>query len=254
MTASIPRPASTVVLLRRSGAAFEVFLVRRHDNVAFMGGAHVFPGGRVDEDDRAAPVDGELSETVRQAMSRMPGIDIGEAVAYYAAAARELREEAGVSLSPATLTPFARWVTPDIEIKRFDALFFVAVMPEGQDAVHCGSETTAGLWLTPEDAIAECRAERIALPPPTWTTLRQLERIAHTARSTAAVETIDAVLAWARTRLIAPIQPRVIERDGGKVLTLPGDPDYPALAHFETPAETRFLFAHRRWTPVTSLG
>ena len=242
MTASIPRPASTVILLRASDTGPEVFLVRRHDNVAFMGGAHVFPGGRVDHHDRSAPVDGELSNAVRDALPRMPGIAFDEAVAYYGAAARELREEAGVTLSPAALTPFARWVTPDIEIKRFDALFFVAVMPEDQDAAHCGTETTEGVWLTPAGAIAECRAERIALPPPTWTTLRQLETLT----------TIDAVLAWARARLIAPIQPRVIESDDVKILTLPGDTEYPAIAHFETPSETRFIFADRRWTPVTT--
>src|SRR5258706_10716961 len=43
-----PRPASTVVLLKPSDRRFDVCLVRRHDEVAFMGGAYVFPGGRVD--------------------------------------------------------------------------------------------------------------------------------------------------------------------------------------------------------------
>ncbi|MEZ5288614.1 MAG: hypothetical protein R2712_28165 [Vicinamibacterales bacterium] len=52
-----PRPASTVVVLRAAGTAYEVLLVRRNDRVAFMAGAFVFPGGRVDDDDRGATPD-----------------------------------------------------------------------------------------------------------------------------------------------------------------------------------------------------
>src|SRR3954454_9458825 len=48
-----PRPAATVVVLRDSSAGPEVFMVRRHEATAFMGGAHVFPGGRVDSRDEA---------------------------------------------------------------------------------------------------------------------------------------------------------------------------------------------------------
>src|ERR671915_591860 len=77
MTVAPARPASTVVLLRASHSRFDVFLVRRHDNVAFMGGAYVFPGGRVDEADR----------------------EFGEAHAFHAAAIRELFEEAGILLA-----------------------------------------------------------------------------------------------------------------------------------------------------------
>jgi len=49
-----PRPAATVVVLRDGPAGPEVFMVRRHEGTAFMGGAHVFPGGRVDAADRDA--------------------------------------------------------------------------------------------------------------------------------------------------------------------------------------------------------
>ena len=51
---SNPRPAATVVVVRDGAAGFEVFMVRRHEGTAFMGGAHVFPGGRVDAADAAA--------------------------------------------------------------------------------------------------------------------------------------------------------------------------------------------------------
>jgi hypothetical protein len=70
---SIPtRPASTVVLLRPADP-FEVFLVRRSDSIAFMGGAHVFPGGRVDEDDRLHDIDA-LSVGAEAAAARMSDV------------------------------------------------------------------------------------------------------------------------------------------------------------------------------------
>jgi 8-oxo-dGTP pyrophosphatase MutT (NUDIX family) len=183
------RPASTVVLLRPSASGFEVFLVRRHDTVAFMGGAHVFPGGRVDDSDIAEE----------------------EAMRHRLAAVRELEEEAGVRIGVDALTPFAHWVTPDIEIKRFDTWFFLAEMPAAQAAVHDGTEHSDSLWVDPADAVAMARRGDIALPPPTWTTLQTL----------AAFATIDDVLRWARTTAIVRIQPEVEERDGVKTLLTP---------------------------------
>jgi 8-oxo-dGTP pyrophosphatase MutT (NUDIX family) len=239
MTPSVARPASTVVLLRPSSIRFDVFLVRRHDNVAFMGGAHVFPGGRVDPIDRLDEAR-SVATGIRHAHERVQGIELNDFAAYYHAAVRELSEEAGVTMTPDALTPFARWVTPEVEIKRFDAVFFVAVVPPDQQAAHCGEETTEGIWLDPADAIARCRAGAIALPPPTWTTLRTLERFS----------TMDDVIAWARTRRIVPVQPKMMDAEGGTLLVLPGDPQYPAIADFETPVDTRFLFANRRWTPA----
>src|SRR5712671_3362478 len=55
MSADTPiRPASTVVVLRDGARGPEVFMVRRHHAIAFMAGAHVFPGGRVDAGDQQA--------------------------------------------------------------------------------------------------------------------------------------------------------------------------------------------------------
>src|SRR5262249_11739919 len=95
--AANPRPASTVVILRDAAAGPEVFMVRRHEGTAFMGGAHVFPGGRVD----AADNDGSDAwcDGVAEAARQLPGVDRAQAVAYHVAAARELFEEAGVLLA-----------------------------------------------------------------------------------------------------------------------------------------------------------
>ena len=161
------------VLLRPTAARFDVFLVRRNDSIAFMGGAHVFPGGRVDPADR---IDVEtMADGAESAAARMPDLSADDAIAHHVAALRELFEEAGVLLArnkgrlitieadspnrfpahrhnllgkavafPAIvrteglrlaldeLIYFAHWVTPDIEIKRFDTRFFIARAPEGQ--------------------------------------------------------------------------------------------------------------------------
>src|SRR5262245_58383927 len=83
--------------MRDSDAGPEVFMVRRHQDTAFMGGAYVFPGGRVD----AADTDGSESwcDGVPHALSQLPTLDREAAVAYHVAAARELFEEAGVLLA-----------------------------------------------------------------------------------------------------------------------------------------------------------
>src|ERR1700675_3175323 len=104
-----PRPAATVVVLRDSASGPEVLMVRRTRGASFMADAYVFPGGRVE------PSDGE-----------------GEA-AFPVAAARELREEAAITIDSSALVFFAHWITPSAEPKRFDARFFVAALPPGQE-------------------------------------------------------------------------------------------------------------------------
>src|SRR5581483_10457735 len=97
MSIAAARPASTVVLLRPA-SPIEVFLVRRSDSIAFMGGAHVFPGGRVDDADRLDDV-AAIADGADAAIARMTDLQPAEAIAQHVAAARELFEEAGVLLA-----------------------------------------------------------------------------------------------------------------------------------------------------------
>ncbi|MGE3275985.1 MAG: NUDIX domain-containing protein [Vicinamibacterales bacterium] len=234
MSVATPRPASTVVVLR-AGDPFDVLMVRRNDQVAFMAGAYVFPGGRVDEADRAVP------RPEAGFAPRFADLTADEEWPFHVAAARELLEEASVRIAPTELRPIAHWVTPEIEIRRYDTRFFVTVMPEDQVARHDAGETTALEWVTPDQAIARCRAGEIQLPPPTWTTLRRLGRFT----------TLDAVLEWARTAPIVRVMPGFIRGDAGTVLTLPGDPTYPTLPGWEIPEDTRFLLEEGRgWRPI----
>jgi len=71
-------------------------MVRRHEGTAFMGGAHVFPGGRVDPCDEA---DVSWCDGILHARSQLADMPAAEAIAYHVAAVRELFEEAGVMLA-----------------------------------------------------------------------------------------------------------------------------------------------------------
>ncbi len=275
------RPASTVALVRPSDTGLEVFLVRRHDDVAFMGGAHVFPGGRVDAADRLDEPDRWCDGPVD---TRMRGRTEADAHAFLVAAARELFEEAGVLLARDAsgamvsiagdavarfdthrrrllaselrlidilagerlrlaldaLALFAHWLTPLVDVRRLDTYFFLADAPASQDAAHCRHETTAGLWIRPLEAIDRCRRGDIALPPPTWTTLRALSRLG----------AVDAAWQWAKAQTVPPVQPCFrLNGDGSRLVMLPGDPLCPAVEGFAA-EETRFLLDHGRWRPI----
>ena len=276
-TVATPRPATTVVVLRPSTTRFDVCLVRRHDEVAFMGGAHVFPGGRLDEGDHL-PDPSPLCDGLEQAARQIPDFSAADSVAHHVGAVRELFEEAGlllarpvagtapavaaltaqrralmagstsigpiasaldVRLSCQALLYFANWRTPESEEKRYDVRFFMALAPEGPSATDDGTKSTGSLWIDPADATARCRRGELLLAPPTWTTLRWLDRFA----------TADEAMAWARTQKPTKVQPRLFEVEGRRMLALPGDEVYPPVEGFDTPRETRFRFEDGRWRP-----
>lgn len=257
-------------------------MVRRHQGMAFMGGAYVFPGGRVDDGDTA---DDTWCEATDLAASRFPDLAPAAAVAHHVAAIRELFEEAGVllardkngrmvSLADAgdherfakyrkelhaghrtlrdvvegehlrlaldALMPWAHWVTPPVEPRRFDTRFFVTSAPENQSPAHDETETTAGLWIAAAAALARATADEIVLPPPTWATLRELEPFG-------SVDDVLTAAAW-RPRPLVRREPLFLDQDGTQMLLLAGDPLNPEPLVEELPLETRFvLFEDGVW-------
>src|SRR5690606_28067226 len=92
-----PLPSATVMVVRDGDAGLEVLLVRRHGNAGVLGGAHVFPGGKLDPTDAvgdAAALD-LAPATCVQRLSE-PDLPQADAVALHVAALRETWEEVGL--------------------------------------------------------------------------------------------------------------------------------------------------------------
>jgi 8-oxo-dGTP pyrophosphatase MutT (NUDIX family) len=166
-----PRLAATVVVLRGGSERLEVLMGQRTPKARFMGGAWVFPGGSVDGD-----------EDLR------------------ATAVREVAEEVQVTLpDPAALVPFARWITPPEVSIRFDTYFFLAVAPDDAEATADGQEIVDARWFEPKRALEGSRDGELLMVFPTIKNLEVLARF----------ETADALLEWAATHEVRPVQPRV---------------------------------------------
>jgi hypothetical protein len=111
---------------------------------------------------------------------------------------------------------FSRWITPAEVVVRFDTHFFLAPMPDGQEATIDGDEIVDQGWFTPAAALAAHERGEIALVFPTIKHLEQLAGFAST----------DALLDYARGRDVGPVQPRVVTEGETARLLLPGEPGY----------------------------
>jgi 8-oxo-dGTP pyrophosphatase MutT (NUDIX family) len=190
---TVPRQAATVIVLRGGADGLEVLLVKRTPRARFMGGVWVFPGGAVD----AGEGEGDAAHRV--------------------AAVRELQEEAGIALDdPRALVKFSRWITPAEVVVRFDTHFFLAPLPDGQEATIDGDEIVDQGWFTPAAALAAHERGDIALVFPTIKHLEQLGGFA----------SAEQLLEYARGRDVGPVQPRVVTEGETARLLLPGEPGY----------------------------
>jgi 8-oxo-dGTP pyrophosphatase MutT (NUDIX family) len=187
---TIPRVAASVIVLRDSDAGPEVLLVQRNPAARFMGGAWVFPGGAVQEDDGGAA---------------------GTAV-------RELQEEAGLLIEDASgLVPWSRWITPAQVMIRFDTWFLVARAPAGADPKCDGEECVDARWMRPQEALDAYQRDELLLVFPT---IRHLQELAM-------YESVGDIVDAGRQRRIQPIEPRVVLDEGGVArVLLPGEPGY----------------------------
>ena len=207
------RLAATVLLMRDGVRGPEVFMVQRPRTGDFPD-LHVFPGGKVDEQDflqeHAVGLDDDEA-------SRMIGVD-GGGLRYWVAAIRECFEECGVLLATRggepvvledtsdserfeacrhalisgelgmeafckaenlelacdRLTYFSHWITPETAPRRFDTRFFITRMPDGQATLAHAWETADDVWVVPNDALAEYRAGHWQMISPTLTTLASI--------------------------------------------------------------------------------
>jgi len=124
----------------------------------------------------------------------------------------EIARKEEISFFPDALIPYAHWITPEFEKKRFSTRFFLAKLPPGQTPVADTMEITESLWVTPQDALERHRRKEIILMPPTFKTIEELS----------AFRDIDALFSAAKIKIIYPILPQL----AGNILKLPHDPEY----------------------------
>lgn len=269
MSHARPTPAASLLVLRPapSGEApFQLYMLRRHPKNRFMANAQVFPGGKVDPDDRQTVRAGlARAPTPEQAAARLGADDGEQALAIYVAGVRETFEEAGLllglangaapgaealqrmreqlnngeatfgellaraglSLDLSGLRYTARWVTPTFEKIRFDAYFFVGIAPCGQRASHDVKEASAGAWCAPGEVLCQARRRELTLVPPTLCLLEDL----------APRTTLEQALAAVPDRPTAAVEPVLLpDAPVSPTLLLPDDGRYPGTT---APADAR---------------
>jgi 8-oxo-dGTP pyrophosphatase MutT (NUDIX family) len=251
--ASEARAAATVVVLREAPDGPELLMLKRSGSAGFFPHAWVFPGGRVDDADAEAASTGQV---------------LGDGVVppkVAVAAVRETYEESGVWLGSGSPPPgfrdelnsrastmrdapelvadlgrmglWSRWITPEMEPKRYDTWFFVTQIDAAgsEHARHDETETVSSVWIRPDDAVQRSFGGDFFLAPPTFLTLMELSMF----------DTVEAIMAASRLRQVRPIMPRLDKGDGTWTIVLPGDPSYPSDLAVEGP--TRIEFRQGRW-------
>jgi 8-oxo-dGTP pyrophosphatase MutT (NUDIX family) len=244
-----------------AGGGVEVLMLRRVAAMKFAPGAYVFPGGSVDPADSdpeigwhgpdpaefgarlGAPAEmaralvcAAVRETFEESGVLLAGAPDGgpladpsgpsweadrAAVVAGAVTLAELLSRRGLVLRADLLVPWARWITPEGEPRRFDARFFAAALPVGQVATGHAAESDHIAWLRPANAIASARAGQISMLPPTATTLHDFAVAGAAAEGDAVAEIL------ALRPVIEPVVPRLALEDGDAWLYIPDEVGYP---------------------------
>jgi 8-oxo-dGTP pyrophosphatase MutT (NUDIX family) len=227
-------PAATLIVVRDTVGGPEILMVERAEGMAFAAGALVFPGGRIDEADRAMGASlgidpaavAAIRETVEEtavpaALTPAPDQDAALTLQRELAADKpfdKLLSRTDLALDPAALTPFARWVPKFHAVRRFDTLFYVARCPEGDWQPNViERECAAAEWVMAADVLERERRGEARLIFPTR---RTLERLAQH-------QSFEEIRADALAHPVEPVTPWVEERDGEKFITIPAHLGFP---------------------------
>ena len=240
------RQAATVLLLRDGDTGLEVHLQRRTRGMPFAGGMTAYIGGGVDPRDADTDVPwvgpspaewattwgcdpstarqlvcAAVRETFEEAGVLLAGPESGGVVPDVSGEEWEAQRQAlltrdiplsellsrrGLALRSDLLRPYAHWITPPQETRRYDTKFFAALMPEGQEARDVSGEADEVSWLTADAALAELAAGTRPMLPPTIHTLTQLQ----------AFPDVAAALAGCPPDPLEPISPTFEDDDEGQ--------------------------------------
>jgi 8-oxo-dGTP pyrophosphatase MutT (NUDIX family) len=266
--AAAPKDAATLILVREGASGVEIFCVQRSKESRFMGGAIVFPGGKLD----ARDADAAWNDLATAPRSASFANDEAHLRALAIAACRESLEEAAILpvsrgtvsdddllalrtrakddadairsflaerslvLDLAALHALGRWITPEAESRRFDARFFVCVAPAGQSGAHDQYETTHSFWATAAEILRRFEAGEVQLAPPTHRIVTLLGEQPNAA----------AVLAMADRSCKEPICPKLVQQGDTMALVLPGDPEH-EVRESRVAGGSRYVLRDGRW-------
>ena len=131
----------------------------------------------------------------------------------------EICKKENLSLNLNNIEPFSHWITPEIEIKRFDTRFFIAYIPAKQTERHDGNELTDSVWISPKKALDKSLNGEMPMIMPTISNLQQClefdsgqKLLEHQSKLT--------------NDDIPSILPKFFKNEGKWVGLLPGDEDY----------------------------
>ena len=132
---------------------------------------------------------------------------------------KEICQKERLILNLDSIEPFSHWITPDIEVKRFDTRFFIAYIPSKQTEKHDGTELTESLWISPKKALELSSTGQMPMIMPTTKTLEQClkfdsgkDLLEHQSKLT--------------NDDIPTILPKFLKKEGRWIGLLPDDLDY----------------------------
>ncbi|MEC9073153.1 MAG: NUDIX hydrolase [Myxococcota bacterium] len=283
MSAAVPRPAATVVLVREASTGLEVFLLRRHAKSGFMANAYVFPGGRLDEADTEPALIERLEGIDPQKLCHeMRGSGSPErAAGHLIACIRETFEESGVLL--ATRVGGGQAIEQERAQEWRDRLnagevSFLDVVQSLDLVLNGSSVAYFAHWITPT---AESRRYDtrffLAVSPEGQSGVHDGHETtdslwiapgealdAHAKGGLmlappqwfllgklAALSDAQSAVRWARQRAVPTVQPTIGTVDGALVIALPGDPIHEGGADPDG-ALRRIVMSDGRWTMPAS--
>ncbi|WOP14365.1 NUDIX domain-containing protein [Ottowia sp. SB7-C50] len=276
-----PRDAASVVMLRDGAAGLEVLLLRRHTDSAVLGGAYVFPGGKVDAADSSADMLARLDRAPSELQPRLgePGLSPEQAAAFYVAAAREAAEESGVL--------FLQVGADEIATRSADTCArlragepFAALLAEAQARLDTDALAPWSRWITPRrpsvmnkrfdtrfflaavPPLQEARHDDFEVTEARWLTPRAALRQYQSHEIDLAPPQIVGLLHLlqyrdvahamqdARSRPPPLIVPEPVETGDTRVLCYPGDEHHPVPTRaLPEPVPTRVVWRNKRFEP-----
>jgi len=127
--------------------------------------------------------------------------------------------EESLVLDTNKLAYLSHWITPKTKRKRYTTRFFVAAVPDDQEAVHDGTEAIRSLWIRPDEALRQQKMGKLPMVMPTIANLRQICGFSSTNTLLQTKFDID-------PKSISAIEPKLLKQGGKWIGLLPGEPGY----------------------------